>query len=129
MAGKYRKIDPRIWNDEKFRELWDSRWDSPSPRSAHSHVWPFDPSRWKEAHCVVERNKLGKKRHRDKAWKFIEQRFGGRRCVWCGRKATCIDHVLPVPWGGTSDVCNLQPLCVKCNSKKGDQLPEVPSNA
>ena len=22
--GKYRKVDPKIWNDEKFRELSDS---------------------------------------------------------------------------------------------------------
>lgn len=46
------------------------------------------------------------------------------RCAMCGRNPTedavklDIDHVVPLEWGGTNEVENLQPLCQECNSGK-----------
>lgn len=43
------------------------------------------------------------------------------RCLCCGRtdvKLTA-DHVIPVSAGGTSDIDNIQPLCMFCNQSKG----------
>lgn len=33
-----------------------------------------------------------------------------------------VDHIIPKSYGGKNDLNNLQPLCEKCNSKKGNQL-------
>lgn len=44
----------------------------------------------------------------------------GNKCLRCGRnniKLTA-DHILPVAKGGTSNIDNIQPLCVSCNSAK-----------
>lgn len=59
----------------------------------------------------------------------------GHRCRWCGRPETpigeitstppvslTIDHIFPVSRGGTSDPDNLQTLCNRCNSAKGNTV-------
>lgn len=46
-----------------------------------------------------------------------------RRCAACGLVKDVIpDHVVPVSKGGTSDISNIQPLCIPCNSSKGTRI-------
>jgi 5-methylcytosine-specific restriction endonuclease McrA len=46
------------------------------------------------------------------------------RCAMCGKNPKddgvklVIDHIVPLDWGGTNKVENLQPLCEECNSGK-----------
>lgn len=46
-------------------------------------------------------------------------------CPCCHKKEPKIkltrDHILPLSNGGTNDIENIQPLCVKCNSTKATQ--------
>ena len=57
------------------------------------------------------------------AWPLIVAHYGGR-CLNPGcRKpgaAVCCDHVVPLSGGGTNDIENIVPSCVKCNSSKHD---------
>lgn len=54
--------------------------------------------------------------------KFVLER-DRYRCVSCGGwKDLCIDHIVPVSMGGSSDRSNLQTLCRTCNLKKGRRL-------
>ncbi len=46
----------------------------------------------------------------------------GRRCVECGSaERLSIDHIVPRSRGGSSADDNLQTLCVRCNSAKGNR--------
>jgi len=57
-----------------------------------------------------------------RAWKQKLRRLGGA-CVSCGRTDDIqIDHILPVAKGGTNDIRNLQPLCRRCNVRKGAKV-------
>lgn len=55
-------------------------------------------------------------------------------CVYCGNKATTIDHVHPQSKGGQDSFTNCVAACVTCNGKKGNMsleelgwvLPRVP---
>ncbi len=49
----------------------------------------------------------------------LRQRDHGA-CVRCGSTVgLTIDHLVPVSYGGTSELSNLQLLCKSCNGKKG----------
>ena len=51
---------------------------------------------------------------------FIFSRSGGK-CVYCGAKATEIDHVIPKAKGGTNSSYNLVASCRACNKKKSNK--------
>lgn len=46
----------------------------------------------------------------------------GRRCMYCDRLASTVDHVVPLLLGGTNYEGNLVPACLSCNSSKGCHL-------
>jgi DNA-binding CsgD family transcriptional regulator len=55
-------------------------------------------------------------------WKEILEKYNFR-CVCCGTdKKVQRDHVVPLSRGGINDPSNIQPLCPKCNAKKGVQI-------
>ena len=53
-------------------------------------------------------------------WKSVLEKYGNK-CLCCGRNNInlTMDHVVPLKFGGTHTVENVQPLCISCNSKKG----------
>ena len=55
-------------------------------------------------------------------WKALVDHYEGK-CLCCGRSdvALTVDHVIPVAKGGTSNIENLQPLCLSCNASKRDK--------
>lgn len=51
-------------------------------------------------------------------WKSLLNEYG-HRCLWCGRKGKLErDHVIPIVYGGSNSIDNIQPLCRSCNSRK-----------
>lgn len=47
------------------------------------------------------------------------------QCQYCGKKShLTLDHILPKSRGGRTSWDNLITACKKCNSRKGDNLPE-----
>ena len=88
--------------------------------------------RWKKENPV----KIGALKHRRETrkteaggsytaaeWNALVEHYGGK-CLCCGRDnvALTVDHITPVAKGGTSNIDNLQPLCLSCNSSKGTQI-------
>ena len=50
---------------------------------------------------------------------FIFSRSNGK-CVYCGAKATEIDHIIPRAKGGSNSIYNLVASCRSCNQKKSN---------
>jgi 5-methylcytosine-specific restriction endonuclease McrA len=47
----------------------------------------------------------------------------GRRCAYCNRAASTIDHVLPRSRGGANSWLNTVAACYPCNQRKGNRTP------
>jgi Restriction endonuclease len=61
--------------------------------------------------------------HTDDEWQELLREFP--YCMWCCNKNVQLekDHIIPVSTPGSSDhISNLQPLCKRCNLKKGTQI-------
>jgi 5-methylcytosine-specific restriction endonuclease McrA len=56
-----------------------------------------------------------------KEWLDLKVKYNNT-CLCCGKKEPDIklsaDHVIPLAKGGTSDIENIQPLCLTCNIRK-----------
>ena len=57
--------------------------------------------------------------YQNKLRSFIFNRSNGK-CVYCGAKATEIDHVVPKSSGGSNSTYNLVAACRACNQKKSN---------
>lgn len=44
--------------------------------------------------------------------------YDGRPCIYCGRPANTIDHLIPKSRGGSNEHENLAPACLTCNRTK-----------
>ncbi|TLS49326.1 HNH endonuclease [Paenibacillus antri] len=42
-------------------------------------------------------------------------------CLWCGRPATTVDHIVPSSKGGSDLPRNLLASCMECNTKRGNR--------
>lgn len=71
-------------------------------------------------HAFKERNLMTSAKGR--YYKGLVRAFG-EKCACCGRvEELRIDHKTPVSKGGFTSFDNLQLLCQRCNSLKGDML-------
>lgn len=74
--------------------------------------------------------KIRKRKYRQRQ---VYKKCGGK-CVYCGKslkiktnrleEKMTIDHWIPKSRGGDGNIENLVCACNRCNSKKGDQMPE-----
>jgi 5-methylcytosine-specific restriction endonuclease McrA len=61
---------------------------------------------------------------------FLLCRQYGFRCLRCGGLfglSLTPDHVIPLVKGGANVIENIQPLCLSCNSSKGDDIVDYRS--
>ncbi|MFE4174913.1 HNH endonuclease [Streptomyces sp. NPDC056909] len=78
----------------------------------------YELTDWKSAHSGSIRKNLSSR--------IRAQVLALQRCAQCGKTPLedqvklCVDHKIPVAWGGSDDISNLQPLCEECNSGKRD---------
>ncbi len=87
-----------------------------------SFGWPCDMSKFSDKEKLARSTRLRFGKIKSKLFPLVIERMG-EKCVYCQRKADVLDHVLPIRWGGTNDIENLQPVCSTCNSKKSGSLP------
>lgn len=83
----------------------------------------FPPPDWVQANIRQARMRINGGKHTRVEWLALCEQYEWR-CLRCGRKKKHLskDHVIPVVHGGSDDISNIQPLCMKCNRIKGKQI-------
>ncbi len=75
-------------------------------------------------HVAKEQRRRARKRNNGGSytaaeWQALCEQYGNR-CLACGADGPLtVDHIVPLEQGGSNDITNLQPLCNRCNSRKG----------
>ena len=121
---------------EKWKPYWDARYQAKKGEiNAKNSAWAErnrDRSngfkkKYSQAHPEVAKACIQRRRARKtgaggsytaQQWKDLCD-FHGNVCLCCRKSLPLsVDHVIPVKDGGTSDISNLQCLCLSCNRRK-----------
>jgi len=82
-------------------------------------------SNWENYQNVAGMEKIRENTRKRVANYRTRKRLGvvstGNQCVYCGRNANTVDHIIPISKGGKDEYDNLVPCCKSCNSSKKDK--------
>jgi hypothetical protein len=112
-------------NPEKYRQ--ESRdYRERNPEKVEASIKEYNRTRWQ----IRDTNRKQRIRsagghYTRQEWRNLKD-FYNHTCLCCGKQEPEIkltpDHVIPVAQLGTSDIGNIQPLCVKCNQMKATRV-------
>jgi 5-methylcytosine-specific restriction endonuclease McrA len=110
---------------DRARQI-NAKWraENKEHHSEYNATWRADHP---EHHTKLTRRYVQRKRQNGGHFtkqEFVELcAFYGNKCLRCGSPGPLVsDHIIPVSKGGSSNIDNIQPLCVSCNSKKRDKI-------
>lgn len=114
----------RCAHREHLRE-WMRQWKAAHPERVKELNRKYSQAHPEKALLNVNKRRIRKAgnggSHTVAEWDALCQNFG-YRCACCGEASNLTrDHVIPVSLGGSDNIDNIQPLCLKCNSRKGTQ--------
>lgn len=94
-------------------KIWRNKWRKLNPEKVKFH---------KRNHEYRKNHAIGN--HTLQEWEELKAKHG-HRCAICGKIEPEIklteDHIIPLSRGGTNKIENIQPLCLSCNSSKGNR--------
>ena len=67
----------------------------------------------------------------DTEWRRLREacfRVWGKTCMYCGDRATDVDHIIEIAAGGSNSIDNLQPLCKPCHMAKTVKFNSTKNN-
>ena len=122
---RWRKENPEKHNEEqrKYRERNPQRRREIAKKCRIKHAGVYSRIRH-----YRERGAIGS--HTLEDWEDIKKEFN-YCCAICGRQEPFTDlwypwltedHIIPISKGGANWIKNIQPLCITCNTKKGQSL-------
>ena len=78
---------------------------------------------WYKLNSLERKEIKGKRKYISKKLRFLVLERDNYTCQACGATPMdgvklVMDHIIPVDWGGTTEIENLQALCTECNEGK-----------
>lgn len=121
---RFRRKDP-----EHYLELLRAHYARNSQRRlASSKAWRLrNPDRNASLSAAYRARALqAPGSHTFAEWRRLLERYG-HKCVYCGRTDVPLtrDHIVPLSAGGSNDISNIVPACLRCNQTKGGRALDV----
>lgn len=118
ICAKYREN-----NKEKRKETLRKNYQKPETKQRMrawyrkiNHYGGFYWSRY------IAKKKGNGGKHTREDWNRVKESFNNC-CAHCGNAVKLTkDHIIPISKGGTDNIDNIQPLCISCNSRKGNRV-------
>ncbi|MEW6040681.1 MAG: HNH endonuclease [Elusimicrobiota bacterium] len=112
-------------HNQKFRELTGANDVPRTIRALRQEGWQIE-TRGDGYHRLLSKEKLPPKGIRkaiSRKERYLVFHEDGFRCKACGLSVEdgaklTVDHIIPVEWGGLSELSNYQTLCEDCNAGK-----------
>lgn len=119
-------VDGRLRNPRQERERAKQRGWREKSAAGGAAKWGTDrdtTNRANRSERLSQARKIG--RHTAEEWDEMRALFRGA-CVRCGASDSSLvrDHVVPIYKGGSDGIDNIQPLCTKCNCRKGPETTD-----
>lgn len=113
LATRQRRRDPE---HRKKQAEWNRLWVKRNPERARF-------IRARQQRLRVARIKTAAGTFTFDDWERIKK-DANYRCVIClsGTEKLTVDHIVPLSLGGTNYPSNIQPLCHRCNARKGNRI-------
>ena len=111
---------------ETIKKIARAKIGKPSPRKGIILV-PEEMKRANRANWASQRRAIKRGNggyHTKEQWEELKNIYKHTcpRCRKCEPEIKLtVDHILPVGMGGSNNIENIQPLCSRCNSSKGDR--------
>lgn len=112
-------------HNQEFRKLTGANDVPRTIRALRQEGWQIE-TRGDGYHRLLSKEKLSPKGIRkaiSRKERYLVFHTDGFRCRACGfgvedGKKLVVDHIIPVEWGGLSELSNYQTLCEECNAGK-----------
>ncbi len=116
-------------NNKKKIAGYSSKWQTSNPEKVNEIIREWrrrNPEKCAEYQNNRRSRKLGNGgKFTSSEWIAVKNKFSNT-CLCCDLKEPDIkltpDHVIPLAKGGSNSIDNIQPLCKRCNSKKGVKI-------
>lgn len=136
-AGKAKRNAEPSRKKEKARYDTERYASDPLRAKANNKMWyvlnaekhAANGRAWREANPSLVSAKAARRRaleanaegeFSEEEWTALLLHFGPH-CPSCGEiRPLTVDHVVPLSWGGSNWISNIQPLCRACNCRKRD---------
>jgi 5-methylcytosine-specific restriction endonuclease McrA len=116
-----RKAKKQIYEKQRKRGDYNRTVSTPRTRERYNSDPEYHDRVRIQKNARIQRTRTNGGSFTEDDWKYLVTLADGK-CLCCGRKIKLtMDHIVPVIAGGKTDINNIQPLCISCNSSKGDK--------
>jgi 5-methylcytosine-specific restriction endonuclease McrA len=130
------------WKHREKRIAKAKKWNKEHPEKHKEGVKKWIKTHWEKAKQYLYNSRAKRKKAKGKftleEWENKKREFN-YKCAMCGISekellnktgiGLTVDHIIPLSKGGTNNIQNIQPLCLKCNRIKNNKCLVINTQA